>query len=161
MAGGRVLRTGSRGCLPLGPGRSTFGSPNSDGELWVLIDRPTQGDQASPARLAVCTDAGRIWKGTASIPGSGSAGHLARVSQRGEVVVSESTAGGRLCSALVETTDGGPSWQRLAGPCGSLPGQQLSAVDASHLWLTCGSEPAGSLQAKSVCFSADAADAVP
>ena len=59
-------------------------------------------------------------------------------------------------ASAAAATHGGPSWQRLADPCGSLPGQQLSAVDASHLWLACGSEPAGSLQAKPVCFSADA-----
>ena len=58
---------------------------------------------------------------------------------------------------MFETSDGGASWQRLADPSGAFPGQQLSAVNADHRWLVCGSQPAGTLQAKSVYFSTDAA----
>ena len=145
------------GAPPPDPGGSALGPPVSDGELWALIGSTPQGGRTSPARLEVSVDAGRTWKSTASIPGSGDIGELARVSQRGGFVVSESTAGGRLSSSLFETTDGGSSWQRLADPCGTFPDQQLSAVNVDHLWLACGSQPAGTLQAKSVYFSIDAA----
>ena len=142
---------------PLGPGGSTLGPPVSDGELWALVGSVPEGGRTRPARLEVSVDAGRTWKSTASIPGSGNIGQLARVSQRVGFVVSESTAGGRLSSSLFETTDGGSSWQRLSDPCGTFPDQQLSAVNVEHLWLACGSQPAGNLQAKSVYFSTDAA----
>ncbi len=142
---------------PLGPGGSTLGPPVGDGELWALIGSASQGGRTSPARLEVSVDAGRTWKSNASIPGSGNIGELARVSQRGGFVVSESTAGGRLSSTLFQTTDGGSSWQRRSDPCGTFPDQQLSAVNVDHLWLACGSRPAGTLQAKSVHFSTDAA----
>ena len=142
---------------PLGPGGSTLAPPVSDGQLWALIGPPTQDGPTSPAQLEVSTDAGRTWKSTASIPGSGDIGELARVSQRGGFVVSEPTAGGRLSASLFETTDAGVSWQRLADPCGSFPDQQLSSVNANHLWLACGTPPAGNLQAKAVYFSTDAA----
>lgn len=89
--------------------------------------------------------------------GSGNTGRLEKVTRRAGFVASESTAGSRISSSLLETTDGGASWKRLAGPCGSLPDQQVSALNANHLWLTCGSQPAGTLQAKAVYFSTDAA----
>ena len=142
---------------PPGPGGSALSPPVSDGELWALVGSAPQGGRTRPARLEVSVDAGRTWKSTASIPGSGNIGQLARVGQRGGFVVSESTAGSHLSSSLFETTDGGSSWQRLSDPCGTFPDQQLSAVNVEHLWLACGSQPAGTLQAKSVYFSTDAA----
>ncbi|MDA8182887.1 MAG: sialidase family protein [Actinomycetota bacterium] len=142
---------------PLGPGGSVLGPRVSDGKLWALIGSASQGGQAGPSRLEISTDAGRTWKSTGSIPGRGNIGALARVSERSGFVVLESITGGRLSSSLLHTTGGGSSWQRLSDPCGSFPDQQLSAINAKHLWLACGSEPAGSLQAKSVYFSTDAA----
>jgi hypothetical protein len=142
---------------PVGPGGSTLAPPVSEGALWALIGPAPLGGRTSSGRLEVSTDAGRTWKSTASTPGQGNVGQLTRVSRRGGFVVSQSTAGGRLGSSLLETTDGGAAWQRLVDPCGGLPDQQLSAASASHLWLACGSEPAGDLQAKSVYFSSDAA----
>lgn len=142
---------------PLRLAGSRLGPSASDGTLWALIGSATQGGRRSPAHLEVSTDAGRSWKSAAPIPGEGSAGQLTRVSQRGGFVVLESTAGSRLGSSLFETTDGGASWKRLPDPCGGFPDQQLNALDARHLWLACGGRPAGTLQAKSVYFSADAA----
>lgn len=142
---------------PPGPGRSTLAPRASEGSLWALIGPASRSGRTSPARLEVSTDTGRTWKTAASIHGEGSIGQLARVSQRGGFVVSKSTVSGRSTSSLLQTTDGGASWQQLVDPCGSLPDQQLSAINANALWLACGSEPAGDLQAKSVYFSSDAA----
>src|SRR5579875_4018852 len=141
---------------PPGPSGSPLGAPVSEGELWTLIGPASRNGRATPARLEVSTDAGRTWKATASMPGRG-ASSLTRVSPRGGFVVSETIVSGRVSSSVLETTDSGTSWHHLGDPCASLPDQQLSAVNANVLWLACGSEPAGNIQAKSVYFSPDAA----
>lgn len=142
---------------PPGPGGSTSSPPARDGELWALIGPPAQGGPSRPVRLEVSADAGRTWKSAAAMPGAGDIGAVARISQRGGLVVSERDAGGLPGSSLFETTDGGASWQRLTDPCGSFPDQQLSAVTTNHLWLACGSQPAGTLQAKAVYVSTNGA----
>jgi len=143
---------------PPGAGSSTLGPPASEGELWALIGSSTNGGRASPAQLEVSVDAGRTWRRSAPIRGGGEGvGSLTRVGQRRGLVVLQNTASRRPTSLLLETTDGGTSWQQLADPCSDLPDQQLSAPSASELWLACGSEPVGNLQAKSVYVSANAA----
>ena len=141
---------------PPGPDRSAIGPPASQGPLWALIGSPSSGGRMGLTQLEISTDAGRTWGRAGSISGGASAGSLTRVSERRGFVVSKSTIGGRLSLALLETTDGGSSWHQVADPCGDLPDQQLSAPSASELWLACGSQPEGNMQAKSVYFSGDA-----
>lgn len=139
---------------------STSSSPGlsvSNGQLWALIGSGSGGDRQVPPSLAVSTDGGSTWARTAPISVPGHPEQLVRVSQGSGFVVSASTGGSRNSSSLLETTDGGTSWRRLADPCGNLADQRLSAVDANHLWLTCGSEPGAGLQAKAVYFSTDGA----
>lgn len=140
---------------PPWPGGSAGRPSASDAALWALV-RPSGVGGAGPGRLEVSTDAGRTWRDVGAIPGTGNAEQVTRVSQRAGFVVSVGTAGDHLGSALFETADGGASWQRRTDPCGSLPDQQLSAVDADHLLLACGGEPAQSRPAMSVYVSADA-----
>jgi hypothetical protein len=122
--------------------------------VW-LIERRCMPE---PCRLSLhaSADMGGTWQ-EQDVPIAGPESSLVRAGRSHAWILSTDREDGAPATGLVATSNGGASWASLPDPCTEsayLAEADLSAVDASNLWLVCAGEAAAGSQMKKVFVSA-------
>jgi photosystem II stability/assembly factor-like uncharacterized protein len=122
--------------------------------VWALEGACPNGCALSLVRSA---DAGRSWS-RVNVPELDHAGFAvpARVDDMHGWILAWGSQN-RAEPTLLRTSDGGASWQSLAGPCSpSLgPSGDISGSSPSDVWVVCGGVPGAGQQLKQMAHSAD------
>jgi photosystem II stability/assembly factor-like uncharacterized protein len=138
--------------VSFGAGNVVSVAPNGR-SVWALQQKPCPAGASSGCGfvLHVSDDAGAHWGTVSNMPAlAPDAATLVRVSASRGWIVSDAHDGPS--GVIVETENGGDTWQRRADPCSDW---QALAAENTNAWLVCGSQPGAGQQLKSAYRSTD------